>query len=328
MTPRSAKISTALLAATALLLVPSAASAQQQQQPEQQAQPQQHGQEQQNGQQVADQCLQRLQQSMMQMRDDQFWLTGWGGWGTGYGMGGVPGGQPATGGMGGTPPATTGTAAAPPATTGTTPAAPAAGAPVTTGDPRGIAQGVHSPREQIRALYYAAQVLAYRGEEEGCDYVAGQLETIYTSYAQQLQEAGVDPRQVTDWRQEQLALAQPIDQVEGMHSFRIDHLTGTDVRNVQDENLGSVHDVILDPGTGSAGFILVARGGFLGMGENYVAVPWDQIHATPGLQTVVLNVTEAELERAPTVDPDRFRDPAQMQDQRGPVEQFWTDQRG
>lgn len=324
-----------LAAATALWLLPQAALAQtaQNQQPQQQAQDpvqqQQQGQQQQ-GQQVAEQCLQRLQQAAMRMQEDQFWLMGWG---RGYGTQTVapgatdPAMQPApgagttgmTGGAG-----TVGTGAA---GTGATGMAPMAGDPLT-GDPRGTAEGIYSPREQIRTLYFAAQVLAQRGEEEGCDYVAGQLETIYAGYGEQLEAAGVDPAQVTDWRQEQLALAQPIHEMQGMRSYRIDNITGTDVRNVQDENLGSVHDVIIDPSTGAAAYILVARGGFLGFGEDYVAVPWQQLNATPGLETIVLNVSQADLDQAPSVDPDRFRDPVTMDQERGTVDQFWATDRG
>lgn len=285
----------ALCAAAALWLAPSGAFAQEgAQQQDQQVQ-------------VAEQCLQRLQQATVRMQEDQFWLTGWGrGYGTAQPMAGAPDMAPVDGAAGTAP----------------------LGADPLTGDPRGTAEGIHSPREQVRALYFAAQVLAHRGEEEGCDYVAGQLETIYAGYVQQLEEAGVSPASITDWRQEQLALAQPIDQVEGLHAYRIDDVTGTDVRNVQDQNLGSVHDVLIDPATGSASYILVARGGFLGIGEDYVAVPWEEVNATPGLQTIVLHLTPADMDRAPPVDPDRLRDPATTQEERGAVDQFWADIRG
>ena len=263
--------------------------------------------------QVAGQCQERLEQSAERMRQDQFWLTGWG---AGYGTRPV-----------GTPAAAPDGAARPGAET---PASPT-GVQETgernepmVGDPRGTVKGAYSPREQIRTLYFAAHILAQRGEQEGCDYVAGQLDAVYDDYTSQLTSAGVEPGAVTDWRQEQLALAQPIDQVEGMRSYRIDNLTGTDVRNVDDENLGSVHDVILDPASGTVSYVLVARGGFLGLGEEYVAVPWERLHATPGLETIVLTLSQEELEQAPTIDPDEFRNPQMRQDARGPVDDFWS----
>ena len=321
MTRYATKTAGVLLTATALSLLPHAALAQQgqgaapagqEQQMRQQGQGQNAAGMQANAQ-VAGQCQERLEQSAERMRQDQFWLTGWG---AGYGTRPV-----------GTPAAAPDGAARPGAET---PASPT-GVQETgernepmVGDPRGTVKGAYSPREQIRTLYFAAHILSQRGEQEGCDYVAGQLDAVYDDYTSQLTSAGVEPGAVTDWRQEQLALAQPIDQVEGMRSYRIDNLTGTDVRNVEDENLGSVHDVILDPASGTVSYVLVARGGFLGLGEEYVAVPWERLHATPGLETIVLTLSQEELEQAPTIDPDQFRNPQMRQDARGPVDDFWS----
>lgn len=305
MTRHATKMAGVLLTATALSLLPHAVSAQQTGQPAAQQTNEQTNP--QTNQQASAQCQARLQQATDRMRQDQFWLTGWG---AGYGT--RPMGTPTTAPDG---------AARPGAETSVAPTG--EGVPLA-GDPRGAVEGAYSPREQIRTLYFAAHILAQRGEQEGCDYVAGQLDAVYQDYTQQLTSAGVDPAQVTDWRQEQLALAQPIDQAEGMRSYRIDDITGTDVRNIQDENLGSVHDVILDPASGAVSYVLVARGGFLGLGEEYVAVPWEQLNATPGLETIVLNVSQEELERAPTIDPDRFRSPDNMQADRGPVDEFWS----
>ena len=321
MTRYATRTAGVLLTATALSLLPHAAFAQQGQGAapagqEQQMRQQGQGQDaagrnaagRQANAQVAGQCQERLEQSAERMREDQFWLTGWG---AGYGT------QPV-----GTPAAAPDGAARPGAESPASPTGVRDEAMV--GDPRGTVEGAYSPREQIRTLYFAAHILSQRGEQEGCDYVAGQLDAVYDDYTSQLTSAGVEPGTVTDWRQEQLALAQPIDQVEGMRSYRIDNLTGTDVRNVEDENLGSVHDVILDPASGTVSYVLVARGGFLGLGEEYVAVPWERLHATPGLETIVLTLSQEELEQAPTIDPDEFRNPQMRQDARGPVDDFWS----
>lgn len=251
--------------------------------------------------QLAEACLRDLNAFARSMIEDEFWLTGWG-------IGGY-----------GTPPAPQSTAA------------PAATQPTTGGmtapseagmDPRGTSIGVDAPRYQIRALYSASRVLAHRGDNEGCEYIVAKMNEVYDNHAQMLREAGVDPADVTTWRQEQLALAQPL--AEGQGGYRIDAITGTEVRNPQDESLGSVSEVIIDPRTGTASYLLVARGGFLGIGDEHYAIPWSEIRATPGLDTLVVNLSEAELEQAPSVDPDRFRDPATMMEQRGATDQFWT----
>ncbi len=255
--------------------------------------------------QVAEACVQDMNAFAQRMNEDQFWLSGWGG---GYATA-----MPAT------------TAAPAGGTTGaggTAVASDPAGVAV---DPRAQVEGIVSPRYQVRTLYGAAQVLAQRGDQEGCEFLVARMNEIYDDYSQTLQDAGVDPASVTTWRQEQLALAEPLVGSEGRVSYRIDDITGTDVRNMQDESLGSVNDVIIDPTSGTAAYLIVARGGFLGMGTEYYAVPWDQVAATPGLATIVLDRTEAEIEQAPTVDPDRLRNPTTMGEERNATDAFWTD---
>jgi len=246
------------------------------------------------------------------MNQEQFWVTGWGDrWAYGTGVAGT----------------VTAPAAGPGGAAGTTGAMGA-----TVGGPWGAAggtqSGVLSPRNQIRELFGAAQVLAYQGKEEGCQYVLAELTTTYDQFTSQLREAGVDPAEVTSWRQEQIALARPVTEVQGMTRFTVDDITGTDVRNLQDENLGSISDVLVDPNSGQISYAIVARGGFLGIGEDHVAVPWNQFRATPGLNTLVLDMSEEALESAPTVDPDTFADPATVTEQDQQVDQYWSQVRG
>jgi hypothetical protein len=48
------------------------------------------------------------------------------------------------------------------------------------------------------------------------------------------------------------------------------------VYNEANEKIGEINDVILDK-SGKADKVVLSVGGFLGMGERYVAVPFDQI---------------------------------------------------
>lgn len=53
-------------------------------------------------------------------------------------------------------------------------------------------------------------------------------------------------------------------------------LIGKNVHNEQDEKIGDIRDVILDP-TGTATHYVIGVGGFLGMGEHDVAIPFKQL---------------------------------------------------
>ena len=58
--------------------------------------------------------------------------------------------------------------------------------------------------------------------------------------------------------------------------WRASKLVGLNVYNEANEKIGEINDVILDK-SGKADKVVLSVGGFLGMGERYVAVPFDQI---------------------------------------------------
>ena len=187
----------------------------------------------------------------------------------------------------------------------------------------GRSPALASPRTQIRELYGAAQVLSYREDADGCKYLVSVLNQTYDDYVSQLKNAGVAADDISSWRGEQIAISKPVDEMD-MGRINVDELTGTDVRNVADKELGSVSDVILDPSSGEISYAVVARGGFLGFGEDYVAVPWDEFRATRGLNTLILDVSEQELAKAPTIDPDAYSDPNKMQQQNMAIDNYWS----
>jgi sporulation protein YlmC with PRC-barrel domain len=280
-------------AATGALIVGVATAQPAQQQPaQQQQQPAQQ-------QQVAEQCLRDLQALNERMQQDGYWIAGWGArWGT-----------PARG------------AADAPATTGRAPAAiPGAG---TAGGPWGTPArfGIHSPRYQIQILHAATNVLAHRGDQQACAQVMGELREVYTGYVAELQQAGIEPGRVTTWRQDRIIAAQPVQQLN--RAVSVDEVTGTEVRNAQDERLGSIHDVIMDPQSGQISHVVLARGGFFGLGADHVVVPWQTFRATPDLNLFVLNVAEPVVEGAPTVDLGLFGDQSVFQRERQQADQYW-----
>jgi sporulation protein YlmC with PRC-barrel domain len=257
------------------------------------------------GNQPATQCLADLRAFNQTLSNDRFWVTGWGrSWGYGVGA---------------TAPMADGTASQQDNLAAAPGMAPWGGTGVQT-------RGVQSPRFQIRSLYEAAFVLGQQGSQEGCAFLLAQLNQTYDSYVSRLEQSGVNPDEVGSWRQEQLALGRPVSQMETMGRFTVDDLTGTDVRNLEDEYLGSISDVAFDARSGSITYVIVARGGFLGIGENHVAVPWDIFRATPGLNTLILDVSENTLEQAPNVDPDTFADSSAMSSQDEQVNSYWEQQ--
>ena len=83
--------------------------------------------------------------------------------------------------------------------------------------------------------------------------------------------------------------------------------------------LGEIEDLVLDPRTGRLDYVVVSRGGFLGLGEEQVAVPWQALRATPDFASFVLPVSEEAMDGAPALsDVDATGAVT-------PVDDYWTE---
>ncbi len=84
------------------------------------------------------------------------------------------------------------------------------------------------------------------------------------------------------------------------------NLIGCDVVNAQNEDLGTIEDVVLDAGAGRIAYAVLSFGGFLGMGEKYFAIPWNALHFNSEENRAVLNIDKKLLENAPGFDKDNW----------------------
>jgi hypothetical protein len=75
---------------------------------------------------------------------------------------------------------------------------------------------------------------------------------------------------------------------------------GKDVVNINDEKVGTITDLVMDQDQKLVGVVL-SVGGFLGIGEKWVAIPVDQVDfPTPEQPArLVVAVTEEQLKNAP-----------------------------
>ncbi len=76
------------------------------------------------------------------------------------------------------------------------------------------------------------------------------------------------------------------------------NVIGMDVHNKQGESLGRIDDVAIRH-DGEIAYAVIAHGGFLGMGDNYVAIPWDKLTMDAQRQGAVVDVTRQQFEAAP-----------------------------
>lgn len=79
-------------------------------------------------------------------------------------------------------------------------------------------------------------------------------------------------------------------------------LLGSDVKNPQAQDVGTLKQLMVDPHTGRVMYAVVAMGGFLGMGEKTVIVPWNALEMARDGKSLVLNVSPQMLQQAPTYE--------------------------
>jgi sporulation protein YlmC with PRC-barrel domain len=61
---------------------------------------------------------------------------------------------------------------------------------------------------------------------------------------------------------------------------RATDLVGEKVHNNQNEELGTIRDVVVDPDRSKVAYIVVAAGGFLGIGDRLFAIPWNAVNSS------------------------------------------------
>ena len=79
-------------------------------------------------------------------------------------------------------------------------------------------------------------------------------------------------------------------------------LLGSDVKNPQGQDVGDLKQLMLDPHTGRVMYAVVAIGGFLGMGEKTVIVPWNALGVGRDGKSLVLNVSPQMLQQTPAYE--------------------------
>jgi sporulation protein YlmC with PRC-barrel domain len=83
-------------------------------------------------------------------------------------------------------------------------------------------------------------------------------------------------------------------------------LTGDNVVNMQNEDLGKIEHIMLDLASGRVAYAVLSFGGFLGMGGKLFAIPWSSLSVDTENKQLVLNVDKKLLDNAPGFDEEQW----------------------
>jgi len=77
---------------------------------------------------------------------------------------------------------------------------------------------------------------------------------------------------------------------------------GTKVFNLSGEELGKIHEIMINKISGQVAYAVMAFGGVLGMGEKYCPLPWSSLSYDTKLGGYVADLNKEMLKTAPEYD--------------------------
>jgi sporulation protein YlmC with PRC-barrel domain len=83
-------------------------------------------------------------------------------------------------------------------------------------------------------------------------------------------------------------------------------ISGDAVVTKEGENLGRIEDLMIDLEYGRIAYVVVSLGGFLGIGDRLLAIPWDVLSRDPQGKRFILDVNKERLRHAPGFDKDHW----------------------
>jgi len=185
----------------------------------------------------------------------------------------------------------------------------------------GLAYHNARPGYEVRALVDAANILARHDQQQACEDVLAETQTLYKRFLVDMQKGGNPIADMPGWRTRQIHAAKA---VAGANiAFRSDQLLGVEVRSPNGLGLGSVDDIVLSPKTGAIAYLVIASGGIFGFDENRFPVPWADFKATTTASLLVLDTTATVLEGAPKVNKNSFSVSEGVGGDSGRVDAYW-----
>jgi len=85
-------------------------------------------------------------------------------------------------------------------------------------------------------------------------------------------------------------------------------ITGDEIKNRQDDTLGSVQDIMIDCCSGRVAYVVMTSGGFLGMGNKLFAIPMSALELDRECKCLRLDATKSTFESVEGFDKDNWPD--------------------
>jgi sporulation protein YlmC with PRC-barrel domain len=83
-------------------------------------------------------------------------------------------------------------------------------------------------------------------------------------------------------------------------------LEGDAVVNLDGERLGTLKEIMIDIDRGEIGYVVLSRGGVVGIGEKLYAIPWGALTVDTDSEKLILDLEPDALDESDGFDPDNW----------------------
>jgi len=101
--------------------------------------------------------------------------------------------------------------------------------------------------------------------------------------------------------------------VHRMNAFMVEKIIGSKVINLKGETIGKIENLVVDIDTGRIIYAVLESGGFLGIGEKLLPVPWKSLAALPPEGIFFLDQSKEQMKKAPALDRKNLPNMGDMQ---------------
>lgn len=90
-------------------------------------------------------------------------------------------------------------------------------------------------------------------------------------------------------------------------------LVNTNVKNNENQDIGTITDLMIDITHGKIAYAVLSFGGFMGFGDKLFAIPWRALTVDTVDEKFILNISKDMLEKAEGFDKDNWPDMSDVQ---------------
>ncbi len=95
--------------------------------------------------------------------------------------------------------------------------------------------------------------------------------------------------------------------IQEIGAVRSSNVVGSEVRNNRGEDLGTINELVI-AGKGDVVYVILSHGGFLGIGDSLLPIPWKALRFDPENEVAVIGMDKKILEKAPNFAENEWPD--------------------